>query len=199
MKRIILFITLAILITVTTNCHGQKDPAYIIKRYVELHKAKKIDSLLAMHTSDSEFVLPGGKKTIRGLKELRDLFEFDSVFNSTLKMYGIHAVNDTIFVDTVIERNKWFKAIGVNEVRYRPGTKFVFRNGLISGTYPATFDENTQQQLKIRYGKLMRWLRKYRPDVLQQLFPKGEYHHNTATAKLWLKVLAEWKNSSQSK
>lgn len=97
-------------------------------------------------------------------------------------MVGISHRGDTIIIDSVIERNNWFTALGLVEVRYKPGTRFVLEEGRITGTYPAAFDEETLQRLMGRFQPLLRWLGEHRQDALEQLLPMGKFRYNTSTA-----------------
>lgn len=173
------------------GCTSRPDPAAFIERYVALHRTRNVDGLLGLHTAEAEFLIPG-QPPIRGTIALRNLFEWDAVLESELVMSAINSNGDTIFVDSVTERNKWFQAMGLAEVRYQPGTKIVLRDGQIIGTYPATFDEATLRQFTRVFERLMQWLATQRPEALAQLLPEGRFKYDAASARLWLEVLAEW-------
>ncbi len=196
MKTIGFFLVLIGVLT-CTGCSNRTDANAFMNHYVNLHRAGDVQGLLSLHTADAEFVL-SGKDTLRGLKELGDLFEADAVFQSRLTMAGIHAKGDTIFIDSITEKNKWFEAFGVKEVHYGPGTRIVLRNGLIKGTYPGPFDREIQERLRKRFQIFLGWVGENHPDVMQQLMPGGKFLHNAASARLWLKILSEWQASQQS-
>jgi len=189
-------IVMALLAPAWIGCASRQAPASFVKHYVELHRSRDIDGLLALHANDAEFMIPG-QETIRGMEALRDLLEWDAVLETELTMAGISADGDTIFIDSLVERNKWFQAIGLPEVRYRSGTRIVLRGGRIVGTYPAPFDDDTQQRLRDRFEALVQWLREYRRDALEQLLPGGKFRYNAASARRWLEVLAEWNKSQR--
>ncbi len=168
----------------------------VVQRYVQLHRSHDIDGLLALHTSDAEFLIPG-QHPIRGKEALRHLFEWDSVLGSELAMTGLSIAGDTILVDTVIERNRFFRALGLTEVRYQPGTRFVLRNGQIAGTYPAALSEESLKSGIEEYQHLFQWLSANRPDAYSRLLPGGLFRYNASNARLWLQVLAEWKQSKR--
>lgn len=179
-----------------SGCTTRLDPTAFIEHYMELHRSGDVDGLLALHTADAEFLIVG-QNPMRGTAALRDLFEFDAVLGSELVMDAISVDGDTIVVDSIIERNKLFEAIGVSESRYRPGTRIVFRGGRISGTYPATFDDETQKRVAEGFRSPVRWLASNRPSALEQLLPGGKFRYDAASARLWLEVLAEWNNSQR--
>ncbi len=181
---------------VYTGCASQQDPARFVGHYVELLRSRDVEGLLALHTADAEFLIPG-QEPIRGTSALRDLYEWDAVLRSELLMAGIRAERDTIVIDVLVERNRWFTALGLDEVRYKSGTRFVLDEGRIDGIYPAAFADETQQRLMERFQPLMDWLGEHRQDVLPQLLPGGRFRYDASTAKLWLEVLADWNTYQQ--
>lgn len=194
MQRTSWVLTLLAVLT-WTGCASTQDSAALVERYLELHRSGDVDGLLALHTAESEFVIPG-QEPIRGTAAVRNLCEWDAVLGSELVMTGIRSDGDTILIDSVVERNKWFQGLGLFEVRYEPGTRIVLQNGRISGTYPAALEAETQQRLMERFQTLLQWMGKHRPDALAELLPGGKFRYDAAAARLWLEVLAEW-NTSQ--
>jgi SnoaL-like domain len=179
------------------GCASRPDPAALVKRYIELHRSGDIEGLLSLHTADSEFLIPG-QDPIRGTEALRDLFQWDHVLESELVMTGIRSVGDTIIIDSTIERNQWFRGLGLVEVHYGPGTRIVLKDGRIAGTYPAGFDDQTQQHLMERFQMLVQWISEHRADALDQLLPGQKFRYDAETAEHWLEILAEWNNAQQS-
>jgi hypothetical protein len=162
---------------------------------VELHRAGDVDGLLALHAADAEFLMPG-QEPIRGTAALRDMLEWDAVLGCELIMDAVRAEGDAIIVDSVIQRNKLFQAIGLSEVRHKPGTRIVLRNGLIVGTYPASFDDEIQKRVMEQFEPLLGWLSMHRPDAFE-LLAGGKSRLDASSAKLWLEVLEEWSNAKQ--
>ena len=178
-----------------TGCSKQPDPAAFVQRYVDLHRAGNVAGLLAIHTPDSEFLLPDREEPIRGKSALRDLFEYDAVLGSELVMTGVRTHGDTIFIDSVSEQNRFFRALGIDEVRYKPGTKFVLKNGLIAGTYPAPMDDETRERVGERVQTLLRWIKENRPRVLEQLQPGGMARYDAKAARILLETVKDWKTA----
>lgn len=172
-------------------CGTSPRPADFVQRYVDLHRVADVDGMLALHTEDSEFVIPG-QGPIKGQEALRDLFAWDEVLESRLVMEQISTDGDTIHIDRIVERNKWFEGLGIPEVRYQPGTRMVLRDGRILGTYVSGFDKETEMLVGERFPRLMHWLSTDRPDALQSLLPGGKFRYDAASARLWLQVLADW-------
>ena len=178
------------------GCSTRLDPTALVQRYAELHGSGDVDQLLALHAADAEFVIPG-QEAVRGSAALRDLFEWDAVLGSRLVMDGITAHGDTVMIGSVVERNRWFQAIGIAEARFKPGTRLVLRNGRIVGTYPAAFDDQTQVRLTEQFQRVVAWLSAERPGALEELLPGGKFRYAAESARLWLEILEEWNRAKR--
>jgi ketosteroid isomerase-like protein len=178
------------------GCTSHMDPTAFVQRYVALHQSGDVDGLLALHTEDSEFIIPG-QDPVRGHAALRGLFSWDVVLGTELIMEDIHLDGDTVVIDTIVERNKWFEAIGVSETRYKPGTRLVLRDGRIAGTYLSGFDERTHSRVVEGFGRLIQWLSANRPEAQNRLLPNGMFRYDAESAHLWLTVMEEWQRSEQ--
>lgn len=190
-------IVIVLALMTIAGCVSQQDPSAFVERYIALHKSGDVEGLLSLHTADSEFLIPG-REPVRGTQALRDLFQWDQVLESELVMTGVRSVGDTIIIDSTIERNRWFKALGLDEVQYGPGTRIVLKDGRIVGTYPAAFDDKTRQHLMGRFQSLVQWISEHRADDLDHLLPGQKFRYDAESAKLWLAVLAEWNKAQQS-
>lgn len=166
----------------------------LIEQYVMIHGEGDVDALLALHTEDAEFVIPG-ELPVRGAAALRDLFCWDEVLESKLTMEGIRVEGEAVIIEKVVERNKWFEGLGLAEVRFRPGTRLMVRDGLISGTYVTGFEEVSHSQFVDGFGRLVGWLSKQRPEMMDRLLPDGRFRYDEARARLWLQVMAAWHRS----
>jgi len=193
-------IIIVVLILIASFCNygcGKKFEAdRFAQKYVELHRSHNVDGLLALHTNDAEFIIPG-QRPVRGKNALKDLFEWDAVLGSQLTMSDISMNGDTILINSITERNKFFLFLGIPEVRYQPGTRFVLRNGLIAGTYPSALTEESLKKGVEKYERLIQWLSANRPDTLERLMPGGKLTYNGANAKMWLEMFDEWKRLSE--
>lgn len=197
MVRLIYMAFMASAVLICAGCNKQPDPESFLEHYTKLHRSGNIEGLLELHTADSEFLLPG-REPIRGTAALRDLFEWDAELGSELVMSGIHAIGDTIIIDSIIERNRFFRALGIDEVRYKPGSRFILRDGRIAGTYAADFDEESLRRLTENFQVVLKWVREHRSNALEQLLPGGKFRQDAASARLWLEVLADWKKKKQA-
>lgn len=178
------------------GCIERSTPGAFIERYVALHRSGDVEGLLALHAADAEFLIPG-QQPVRGTEALRALFEWDAVLGSQLIMEGISADGDTILIESIVERNKWFQAIGLAEARHKPGTRIVLREGRILGIYPAAFDDGTQSRVIEQLDRVVGWLSANRPDTLERLLPGGKFRYDAASAGLWLEVLEEWNKTGR--
>lgn len=163
----------------------------LLAQYVARHSAGDVEGLLALHTEEAEFLIPG-QPLIRGRRGLRDLYEWDAVLASALVVDGVSVEGDSLLIEQIVERNRFFAALGLAEVHYQPGSRFVIRNGLLSGIYPARFTAETEARLVEQFGQLFGWLSANRPHDAQRLLPNGKFRYDGAAARLWLDVLAAW-------
>jgi SnoaL-like domain len=189
-------VIIALASLLVASCTERPDSKAFVDNYVQTHRSGDVDGLLAMHTGDAEFVMVG-QDPIRGTAALRDLFEWDAVLKSDLSMDAVSADGDTIVVDSVTERNRWFRAIGLSVARFQPGTRILLEDGRIAGTYPAAFEDETGRVLGDGFERIVAWLGHNRPDTLKQLLPGGKFRYDAQSARLWLKVFEEWKSSER--
>ena len=139
--------------------------------------------LPALHADDVEFVIPG-RTPGRGRNALRDLFEWDAVLGVELDMRDVSFEGDAIRVDTIIERGRFFEAHGVPEVRDRPGTRFVLRDGLIVAVRAADLDDETQGRVRPAYRCLLAWFSANRPDdLVTWMLPENLPHIGIVVAR----------------
>ncbi|RMG47407.1 MAG: hypothetical protein D6718_03785 [Acidobacteria bacterium] len=182
---------LAALLLLSCGTEGNREAQALIDRYVALHRAHDLEGLLAMHSEDSVFVLPG-KKPIRGRRALADLFEWDFVMETELEMHGIEREGDTIRVASITERNAFFRALGLDGAVYRPGTRFVLRGGLIAATYPAPLTAATLEAGMPAYREFLAWLDETHPGLRPELFPETVVRHDARRARVLRELLDEW-------
>lgn len=176
------------------GCLRQDGAREVLQRYAGFRSARDMHGLLALHAEDTEFI-PPGQNPIRGKDFLRRLYEWDFALQPELTMQGIQATRDVLTVDSLVERNMWFAALGIREVRLRPGTRFVLRGGLIAGIYPAAFSEVSERELEEKLPLLVSWLSRTRPNVKELLLPGGKFRYDRERAMLWLTILPDWDRS----
>ncbi|RMG68240.1 MAG: nuclear transport factor 2 family protein [Calditrichaeota bacterium] len=186
---------LSCLTGILLNCHRSLPPDRFMARYLALHRTHQIEALLDLHTADTRFFLPG-QTPIVGREALRALLEWDRELDSRLWMGGIHQKGDTIVVDAIVEKNAFFQALGVDSVRYRPGTRFVLRGGKIALTAVAPLDEASRNAGLPAFLVFKSWLAQHFPDTLQHLLPGGRFRYNAQSARLWLKMLKRWRKET---
>jgi ketosteroid isomerase-like protein len=168
------------------------DPSAFVARYVELHAKGDIEGLLALHTPDSEFDLHG-QEPIRGTEQLRKLLEWDAALGSRLEIDGATRDGDDLVLGAIVERNAFFAAVGVPEVRYLPGTRMTLRDGLVARTVPAALEPESQERLRRAVSEAVAWLRAHRPAELEIWMPGGHFRHGADSARWWLGVLDDWR------
>jgi len=194
--RLLAVLVVSSAVIVSVGSENRPDPSGLLERYVELHHLGDVNGLIALHTEDAEFLIPG-QVPIRGTSDLRNLMEWDAVLESELMMEGVTVDGDTISIEHVIERNRLFKALGVSEVRYQPGTRFVLRDRRVSGVYPSRFTPEIEVRVGKEFGELIEWMSKNRPQDYERLLPKGKFRYDGASARLWLQVVGDWNKAKE--
>ncbi|KPJ82563.1 MAG: hypothetical protein AMJ58_00835 [Gammaproteobacteria bacterium SG8_30] len=96
-------------------------------------------------------------------------------------------------IASAVEHNRLLRALGVEEVRYRPGTRFKLRGQLIQGIYVPGLDEPSRQAVDAALGPVIAWLQEIDPATLERLMPGGEFRYDAASAARWLEVVAAWR------
>ncbi len=163
----------------------------ILDVYLEKHRAGDVEGLLALHTEDVIFYLPG-QPPLQGRQALRGLLEWDRVMESRLEFGQMHARGDTQWVDSVVERSRFFRLLGLAEVEYFPGTYFVFREGKIARVHVAKMNLQKHPKSIQRYEQFVQWLEKTQPHIYRKLLPRGKYRYNEENAREWLRWLEAW-------
>jgi len=189
-------LALATLVPVA-GCHQGPGATDLLGRYQQLHEAGDVDGLLALHTRETVFLLPG-QDPIRGKEALRGLLEWDATLGARLDFRGIRVEGNTIVVDSIIERTRFFEALGIPEVRYGKGTRFVLEDGLIAETRPANFDDETARRIRQAFDALLPWLSEHHPGDVARLLPGGKFRYDAESARRWLELLAEWRAANDA-
>lgn len=96
---------------------------------------------------------------------------------------GDRMVHDTVFVDPIIDRNKFFKTLGLAEITYKPGTRFMVRDSRIPVTHTVLICEDIQRRGMPDFQWLTQRLSTNRPEVLERLVPEDRFRCDGATAK----------------
>lgn len=166
------------------------EAAAFVARYAALHAAGEVHSLLALHTEDSELLLPG-QPPIRGQQALADLFTFDAALDSRLEIAAATFDGDDLVLGAIAERNALFAALGLESIRYLPGTRITLRDGSIARTRAADLEPASRAELEAALGTALTWLRRYRPAELAEHLPDGRFRYDARAAHWWRTALAD--------
>jgi hypothetical protein len=190
----IFLVALACFFLVAPACSRTPNPRKQVEKMLAAHNRHDVAGELSLFTEDAEFVIPS-QAPATGKAALRELFQADSVMNSELTYRGITVVHDTVFVDSVTERNDILRLLGLPAIDYTPGTKISFRAGLIRRIEVTSLDPKQFMAMQTAFRELMVWLRTAHPELLQDV-QSGWLSTNTArSAEGWIKLATEWRES----
>lgn len=194
----IVFLVLLLLIVVVPACSRTPSPETQLANMITAHNRHDVVGELVFFAEDAVFAIPG-QTPIVGKAAIRDLFEADSVMNSELIYTDLVVRGDTVIANSVIERNDMLRLLGVPEIHYLPGTRVVFKKGLIQRIEVTRFLQEEWSAMRTDFSNLMAWLQTAHPELLQDI-RSGWLSRNTArSAEAWLKLASEWRESEANK
>jgi len=185
-----LALSLVVALSMPARRAAAEDAEALAARYVALLGTGDVAGLLALHTADSEFLIPG-QHPIQGATELRHLFEFDAALGARLEIDGARYEGEDLVLGTIVERNALFEALGIEAVRYLPGTRMRLRDGKVARTQAAELTPPTAAAVSRALGDALAWLERYRPAELARRMPGGRFRYEAASARWWLGALAD--------
>jgi len=159
--------------------------------YLEAHNAGLADDMLALYTEDAVFAIPTVGE-LRGTEQLRDLVAWDVANHGQLHCEGYAVSGDQLTIEQVTESNDWFRAIGVETVHYQPGTRVVFREGLLAEVRPAPFTEESAKAVEAAFGPFMAWASTHPDKPLESLLPGGKFAYSKQSAERWQAWFGTW-------
>ncbi len=162
--------------------------------YFETHNRHDVTAKVAFLTEDIIFAMPG-TESLSGTFQLRDIFAWDSVLSSELIASDLEVRGDTVFVNSLVERNDWFRLSGIGEVRFLPGTKMIFRDDLIRTIETATIVPEDEQAVTDSVNAMMEWLRWSHPELAPDVQDGTLFRYNAKNAEIWIELLTEWRDS----
>jgi hypothetical protein len=160
----------------------------LVKTYEKLHNIHDIVGAMSLYHSEIEFELVG-TWIKSGKEEIRELEEWDRVLNSNLKFESIYVKGDSVFCK-VIEKNDWFKAVGIKQIVHDP-TIFVVSNGLIKKII-ANPKKEVGEQIGAKIGSIYSWSNITNDNTINELIKDGEFIYSEESAKKWLTLLKKW-------
>ena len=160
----------------------------LIKKYEKLHNSHDINEIMLLHHDDIKFELIG-VWTKSGKEEIRELEEWDRTLNSNLKFETFVVRGDSVLCK-VIEKNDWFKSVGIEQLVHDP-TIFIVSKGHVKKivAYPS---EGISKEIGAKLGSIYSWSNMTRDSTINELIVNGEFIYSAETAKKWLYLLEKW-------
>jgi len=184
-----------VLVLAGLACSDAQRLDQLTRQYFEQHNRHDLSSELAFYAEDAVFEMPGWPP-LRGKDALRDQFAFDSVLNSEIIVGGIRVLGDTVFIDSLTERNDFFRLLGISEVRYLPGTRLIFDGGQIEKVQSAQIRPEDMQATSENIEQVLEWLRVPHPELSSEIESGALFQYNAETANRWLQLLREWRGAA---
>ena len=165
-----------------------QSPQKVLEEYQTLHNNHNIEKQLELYVHDAKFKLVGAW-TKSGLDEMRALAEWDAALNSNLDFHIEEIRHDSIFC-SVLERNDWFSAIGINPLVHER-VILIIQNGLVHEiiAYP---DPQMSQTIGMHIQNIVEWANSSSDISIEELFDGGEFIYSASTAEKWLVLLKKW-------
>ncbi len=160
----------------------------VVLEYLGSHNKHNIEKELSYLTEDIIFEAVN-IWTKEGKEQIRNLAEYDAAINSELISYDFKISNDTV-ICKVIEKNDWFRLVGIDSVEYEY-SYFIIVDGLISKIV-AKLTPHSTELISSKLQSIIKWASKNKPELLNELMPKGEFLYTKESAIKWLTLLKDW-------
>jgi hypothetical protein len=170
------------------------DALEVAERYFRAHNSRDLDSVGALLTEDAEFEL-AGVWTIRGREQVLRLAQWDAALNTRLEPAELQAEGGTVSC-RLTERNDWFRAVGIEEIRYERGELHMV-GGRVA-RIRAVMDPEGFGAIAEVLGRITKWAKQACSDELSALMPAGQFQYNGPNARRWLMLLARWCEARES-
>jgi hypothetical protein len=163
------------------------------RAYEEAYNRHDLQAVMAMYTDDIRFEMIGDPPRL-GKEEVRLVEEYCAAVNSMLSFKDLVETADGVSFRAT-ERNDWSRLAGIGEIEY-VSCHFTFRDGLLAAVRVEMAEPSTEASDRV-WRSLMAWASKERGEALAQLMPAGEPVFEAETARGWLALLQEWRQSQR--
>jgi len=163
--------------------------------YIAAHNSHDIEAELALYADEVIFEVPQNTALMRR-EDLRPRFEWEAVTDSQLSMAGIDIDGNTVTIKNFVETSSWLQLAGIAEIVYKPGTKIVFADGLITEVLPSSPVAESQEAIGAVMDELMTWVMENRPEELEAM-EGGQLPYDGEGARKLLELLAAWQEAQQ--
>jgi len=179
---------LFLLALIPTACGKAPSLEQRVVQMLEVHNQHDVARELAFYADDATFVM-AGEKPIVGKAALRNLIEADSIMNSELLFKDLVIRGDTVIVNSITERNDWFRLMGIPEIHYAPGSKIVFSKGLIQTVETAPLVEEDMRAFEKALSDVMAWLSIAHPELVKDAQSGWLARYDAKATQTWIKLL----------
>ena len=166
----------------------------LVKKYEKLHNSHDIEDVMLLYHDDIKFELIG-TWIKSGKEEIGELEEWDRALRSNLKFKTFEVRGDSVFCK-VVEKNDWFKAIGIEQLVHDP-TIFIVSKGHIKKIVANPSKEITKE-IGAKLGAIYSWSKITKDSTINELIKNGEFIYSNKSAKDWLKLLNKWNKYNAS-
>ena len=187
--NLILFLIVTVSCLILTSC--SKKPEEVIAEYEKAFNAHDTNKLTSLFSSDAEIEL-SGLNNLKGLKQIRDYAEYDSVLHSNIKISDITSSDGKSFFVAALT-NDVFKTVGIDTVKY--SMIFKISSGKIYSMSESTTPES-DNKIKQFKDQFMLWAAKEKLEVLNEIMPEGIMVCNAANAKKYSELVLEWRKTN---
>jgi len=177
-----------------TACSKTPNPETQIANMIAAHNRHDVTGQLSFFAEDAAIAV-GGQTPFTGKAAIRNLYEADSVMKSELEYTGLAVRGDTVVVNSVVERNDLLRLLGLSEVHYLPGTRVVFRKGLIQSIETSRLDQREWRAMRDSFAALMNWVQAKHPELLKEIGSGRLSGNNATAARGWMEVVSRWRQS----
>ncbi len=177
-----------VLILLMISC-GTK-PKSVVMDYIEAHNAHDVTRALSFFADSARYIWEEGWMKV-GIKEIREVEEFDAYTHNRLEISKVETRKDTVFC-TLEEVNDFHKKAGIQKIRKI--TRFIVEDSRIV-EYKYILYKQSWGEIKENLKPFREWAQKERSQEFGQLVLNGEFRYGFNGAKRWMALMDEWSAS----
>lgn len=179
-------VLIALLVTLLPGY--SQSPVALIRAYEKAHNAHDVERSLDFYNDTVAYEL-SGVWVKKGKDQIRELEEWDAALNSNLKFESIAVHKDSLFC-MVVEKNDWFKAVGIDQLVHNP-TVFIVKDGSIHKII-ATPSAEDRRKIDTSINSIFDWSLEVNDSSVFGLIQNEEFIYSNQSAKQWLTLFKKW-------
>jgi len=180
---------LAFAVCLAVSCSRAPQLDQRIMEMVSVHNQHDVEKELSFYTDDATFVISGEQPVI-GKAALRELFASDAAAGSEIAYAGMVVSGDTASAESVSEKSELLLLMGVPVLHWKPGSKNIFKNGLIYRVELTPIEDKDAEIYKKTSADFMKWLAVVHPERVPEF---QSTTHSVKSVKAWVEMLREWR------